>query len=93
MAAFARAAEATDRLARATRIDLVPSCVIAARSALAGVGGTAKTTGAGGGDIAIGVIPATADVTLARQLLIEAGCVPLPLFLDETGVDLRAAAQ
>ena len=93
VAALERAADATDRLARASGIDLVPPCVTAGRAALARLGGTAKTTGAGGGDIAIGVIPATADVTLARQLLIEAGCKPLPLFLDETGVDLRAPAQ
>jgi phosphomevalonate kinase len=93
MAAIALAASATDQLAAATGIPLVPSCVVAARRALARLGGAAKTTGAGGGDIAIAVIPRTEDVTVARRLLIEAGCRPLELSVDHTGVDLRLDAQ
>lgn len=93
IAAFALAAHATDRLAAATGVDLVPGCVIAARSAMARLGGTAKTTGAGGGDIAIALIPATADVTDATRSLIQAGCQPLHLSVDETGVDTRPGAQ
>jgi len=89
--AFARAGEAIDQLARATRIALVPPCVAAARSALAALGGTAKTTGAGGGDVGVAVLPATADATEAARLLIEAGCKPLRLSVDETGVDTRPA--
>jgi mevalonate kinase len=57
------------------------------------VGGTAKTTGAGGGDVGIGVMPATTDVTEVARLLIEAGCRPLRLSVDETGVDLQPDAQ
>jgi phosphomevalonate kinase len=91
--AFALAASAIDRLALATGIPLVPECVATARSALARLGGTAKTTGAGGGDVGIAVIPTTADVTVATRLLIEAGCVPLRLALDDTGVDLRPSAS
>ena len=60
---------------------------------MVGLGGTAKTTGAGGGDVAIAVIPTTADATEARRLLIQCGCQPLALTLDETGVDLRPDAQ
>ena len=91
--ALALAAGATDRLAIATGIDLVPACVTAARAALARLGGTAKTTGAGGGDVGIAVLPATADEAIATRLLIEAGCQPLRISLDEAGVDLRADAS
>jgi len=91
--AIALAANATDRLALATGIDLVPECVTAARAALARFGGTAKTTGAGGGDVGIAVIPATADATAATRLLIEAGCQPLRISRDDTGVDLRSGTS
>ncbi len=91
--AFTLAGAAIDRLAIATRVDLVPDCVKAARLAMAALGGTAKTTGAGGGDIGIAVIPATVDVTRATRMLIECGCQPLPLSVDEAGVDLRPGAS
>jgi phosphomevalonate kinase len=91
--ALALAANAMDRLALATAIDLVPACVSAARAAMASLGGTAKTTGAGGGDVGIAVIPHTIDATLAGRLLIEAGCQPLRISLDDTGVDLHADAS
>ncbi len=91
--AIALAANAMDRLALVTGIDLVPGCVTAARSALVRLGGTAKTTGAGAGDVGIAVIPATVDGTVVTRLLIEAGCHPLRISLDETGVDLRADAS
>jgi phosphomevalonate kinase len=91
--ALALAANAMDRLALATAIHLVPACVSAARAAMASLGGTAKTTGAGGGDVGIAVIPATIDATLVSRLLIEAGCQPLRVALDDTGVDLHADAS
>lgn len=91
--AIALAANATDRLAIATGIDLVPACVTRARASLARLGGTAKTTGAGGGDVGIAAIPATVDVTVVARLLIEAGCQPLRIAVDDTGVDLRADAS
>lgn len=91
--AVALAASATDRLAIATGVDLVPTCVTRARSLLARLGGTAKTTGAGGGDVGVAVVPATVDGTVVTRLLIEAGCQPLRIALDETGVDLRADAS
>lgn len=91
--ALGAAARATDRLAEASEAALVPPCVPAARSAMQALGGTAKTTGAGGGDVAIAVIPATADVTLATRLLIEAGCQPLRLTVDDQGVDTRPSVQ
>jgi mevalonate kinase len=100
LAALEIAANATDQLALATELPLVPACVSKARLALARFGGTVKTTGAGGGDVAIAVIPATPnpsklkeDVTRAERLLIEAGCQPLGLTVDTTGVDLQPDAQ
>jgi len=93
LAALQLAAAATDQLAAATDLVLVPACVTMARKALAKLGGTAKTTGAGGGDVAVAVIPATEDVTVAERLLIEAGCRPLGLSVDTTGVDLQPDAQ
>lgn len=93
LAAMALAANAVDELAAATRVPLVPASVAAARSVMRRYGGTAKTTGAGGGDIAVAVMPSTEDVTEARRYLIEAGCQVLQLSVDTTGVDLQPNAQ
>ena len=93
ISALSLAAHAVDQLAVATGLPLVPSTVTAARGAMTRLGGTAKTTGAGGGDIAIAVIPATEEVAQARRYLIEAGCQPLQLSVDTSGVDLQPDAQ
>ena len=92
LAALALAAPAVDQLAAAAAVALVPPSVTRARTALSALGGTAKPTGAGGGDVGIAVIPAMEDVTVARRLLIEAGCQPLVMKLDQTGVDLQPDA-
>ncbi|MGE0546751.1 MAG: mevalonate kinase [Kofleriaceae bacterium] len=89
--ALGLAATAIDRLEAASLVELVPPQLAAARAAMARLGGTAKTTGAGGGDVAIAVIPATADAAAARDALTQIGCPPLALTVDDTGVDLRAA--
>lgn len=91
--AVALAAIAIDRLAAVTGVDLVPACVSTARAALAGLGGTAKTTGAGGGDVGVAIVPAAADVTEVSRILIESGCRVLRISVDETGVDTRPGAQ
>lgn len=93
ISALSLAAHAMDQLGAATGLPLVPAAVTRARGAMSQLGGTAKTTGAGGGDIAIAVIPGTEDVTVARRYLIEAGCQPLQLTVDTTGVDLQPDAQ
>jgi phosphomevalonate kinase len=93
VAALSLAASGLDRLEHATGVALVPDRVKAARRRVAPLGGTAKTTGAGGGDVAIVVIPATEDGTAVRRYLIELGCMPLALSVDPTGVDLRPDAQ
>jgi phosphomevalonate kinase len=90
---LALAAAAIDRLALATGIALVPDCVIAARSALKAFGGTAKTTGAGGGDVAIAVVPETEDPGAVHRTLVACGCQPLSLSVDDGGVDLRSPAS
>lgn len=93
VAALAAAADATDQLAAATGVALVPPCVTAARRALQELGGTAKTTGAGGGDVAVAVVPAAADLAAVRARLVAAGGQPLAIRLDDRGVDTRPAAQ
>jgi phosphomevalonate kinase len=93
IAAVALAARAMDALAAATALPLVPPSVVQIRSALARFGGTAKTTGAGGGDVGIALIPRVEDATAATRSIIEAGCKPLALAVDQTGVDLRPDAQ
>ena len=93
ISALALAGSAIDRLGVAAGVALVPACVTAARSAMSRFGGTAKTTGAGGGDIGIAAIPAAADATAATRALIEAGCRPLALSVDNAGVDLRPNAS
>ncbi|MDX2089549.1 MAG: hypothetical protein SFX73_16970 [Kofleriaceae bacterium] len=93
ISALALAGSAVERLGTAAGVDLVPACVSAARSAMSRFGGTAKTTGAGGGDVGIAVIPSTADVPRATRALIETGCRPLSLSVDIAGVDLRSDAS
>ena len=92
VAALSLAAVGIDRLAMATGVDLVPACVTGARHGLAKYGGTAKTTGAGGGDVAVAVVPATVDASEVTRILIESGCKPLRLSVDESGVDTRPEA-
>jgi len=91
--AFERARTAVDELAHVSGVELVPACVTAAARALGDLAGTAKTTGAGGGDVGIAVIPSTADVTIATGRLIQAGCQPLRLLVDDSGVDTRPEPQ
>lgn len=93
IAALDHAATGVDELAAASGVPLVPGCVSAARIALRRLGGTAKTTGAGGGDVGIAAFPASIDGTTATRALIEAGCHPLQLSVEPIGVDTRAGAQ
>ena len=93
VAAFTLAAIGIERLALASGVELVPACVTSARATLARLGGTAKTTGAGGGDVGVAVVPATADVSEVTRILIESGCRPLKLSVDESGVDTRPDAK
>jgi phosphomevalonate kinase len=93
LASLVLAGRGVDELARASGVPLVPECVTKARAAMARLGGTAKTTGAGGGDVALAVIPAAEDRNAAERLLIEAGCRPIALTVDQTGVDLQPSAQ
>ena len=93
LGALALAAVATDRLATAAGVELVPGCVTDARQALRRFGGVVKTTGAGGGDVAVAVVPAAADEAAVRAALDENGCQILELRVDDRGVDLRPDAS
>jgi phosphomevalonate kinase len=93
VAALALASRAIDQLAAASGAALVPPQVVAARDAMAELGGTAKTCGAGGGDVALAVVPAAEDRAVAERWLVECGCRPLPLAIDLVGVDLRPDEQ
>lgn len=92
LAALRQAGMATEALARASGVELVPPSVAMAHRAMAKLGGIAKTTGAGGGDVAVAVIPATEDPAAAERLLGEIGCHPLRAGVDATGVDLQPNA-
>jgi phosphomevalonate kinase len=92
LGALALAGRAIDALAAATQLALVPPCVSAVRAGLARMGGVAKTTGAGGGDVAIAALPVGEDATAAIRCIIEAGGKPLALTVDNAGVDLRPDA-
>ncbi len=93
IAAFDRGRLAIDELARATGIELVPRCVTAVAHALSALGGTAKTTGAGGGDVGIAVIPGTTDPAAVTAALLDLGCQPLRFRVADTGVDTRPDPQ
>jgi len=89
IAAFAAAGHAFDQLAAATGLPLVPPCVVAVRGMLEPRGGTAKTTGAGGGDVAVAIVPALSDVAAVRAAIVDAGGEVLDLAIDPDGVRLE----
>ncbi len=93
LAALRQATHATEQLARAAGVELIPPSVAMAQRAMAKLGGIAKTTGAGGGDVAVAVIPGSEDPSVAERLLVEVGCQPLRARVDVIGVDLQADAQ
>lgn len=79
-------------LGEAAGYDLETAAVRAARAALARFGGAAKTTGAGGGDLAIAVLPCEEDRNEAAAALIEAGCQVVPLSIEARGASLDGIA-
>jgi len=89
VAAIALAATAVDQLAATSRVPLVPACVTAVRAALAPLGGTAKTTGAGGGDVAIAVAPASIPRAQLERCVAEAGGQVLALAIDPLGATVE----
>lgn len=86
IAAIDQGCAAIAALAQATGVALEPPVVETVRSVVRQVGGAVKTTGAGGGDVAIAVVPAATDVTLLASALIQRGCQPLDLPIDQRGV-------
>lgn len=87
--ALQAAAQALAALGQAAGYDLETAAVRAVRAALEPLGAAVKTTGAGGGDLAIAALPAHADRNEATARIIQAGCRALPLSIDPRGVDLR----
>jgi phosphomevalonate kinase len=76
-------------LGEAAGLDLETPSVRAARAALAPFGGAAKTTGAGGGDLAIAMISSEERADEATSALIEAGCQMVPLAIDPRGASVE----
>jgi phosphomevalonate kinase len=76
-------------LGAAAGYDLETAAVRVARDALAHLDGAVKTTGAGGGDLAIAVLPRGANADEAAAALIQAGCQVVPLSIDPRGVQIE----
>lgn len=89
LGALALAAIGMDQLAAATHLPLVPDCVRAVRAALGRFGGTAKTSGAGGGDVALAIAPAHIARAELERAIAAAGAHPLELAIDPRGVALE----
>ena len=80
-------------LGAAASLELETEAVRQVRAALGRSDVCVKTTGAGGGDIAIVVGPPTLDVTETTQRIIQAGCNVIPLSLTSRGVDFEPNAR
>jgi len=86
--AIERGADAIVRLGTAAGLDLETEPVRAARRVARRFGGAVKTCGAGGGDLAIAVLPQDTEVSVVTRAFLEAGCTPLDLPFDPRGVDI-----
>lgn len=89
VAAVAAGGRALAELGQRAGYDLETAAVRAARAHLEPLGAAVKTTGAGGGDLAVAVAPAEIGRNDVAAALIQAGCQVLPLSIDPSGVDLR----
>ena len=83
--AIGTAADALDQLGRAAQIDLTTDAGRRLRAAAQSFGGEAKPTGAGGGDVAIVVVPKSAEPA-AHLAIHSTGCLPLDLHAGAAGV-------
>ncbi len=92
VAALQQNASALAALGRAAGLELETEAVRSVRRALDRADICVKTTGAGGGDIAVVVGPPTLDVTETTQRIIQAGCNVIPLSLTSRGVDFEPSA-
>ena len=79
-------------LGSAATLELETDAVRRVRHALGRADVCVKTTGAGGGDIAVVVGPPSLDVTETAQRIIQAGCNVIPLSLTPRGVDFETTA-
>jgi phosphomevalonate kinase len=86
IAAIDRGAAGIAALGHAAHHDLETEAVRTLRALAARAGGAAKSTGAGGGDIAVAALPADADLAGFRAAITAAGLTPLALAVDPRGV-------
>ena len=85
IAAIGAAADALDQLGRAAQIDLTTDAGRRLRAAARSLGGEAKPIGAGGGDVAIVVLPKSVE-RAALSAIESTGCLPLDLRAGSPGV-------
>ncbi len=81
---------AMHQLAHATALPLVPPIVDRVAALASELGGTAKTCGAGGGDVALAVVPVAQRDALCTAMT-AAGAQVLPLALGGDGVHVTIA--
>jgi phosphomevalonate kinase len=87
--ALAANAVAVAALGQAAGIDIETPAVRKLRTLLPTKGCIVKTTGAGGGDVAIIVADQQVNITAITAAIIQAGCIPIALALDPRGVDFN----
>jgi phosphomevalonate kinase len=93
IAAIAAGAEGIARLSAVVGVDLETERVRAARVVAHRAGGEVKTCGAGGGDVAIAVLPSGCELADLAPAFLEAGCRPLDLPFDPRGVDIDSPGE
>lgn len=89
IAAIGAGAEGIAQLSAVVGVDLETERVRAARRIAQRVGGELKTCGAGGGDVAIAVLPTGCELAELSPAFLETGCRPLDLPFDPRGVELE----
>jgi phosphomevalonate kinase len=81
--------EAMARLGEAAGLPIVTAELARAADVARSVGGAAKPSGAGGGDVALAFLPGEAARTDLEAACREAGLIPLPLGLGDDGPRLE----
>jgi phosphomevalonate kinase len=92
VAALQRNAIAVAELGASSTLDLETAAVRIVRSELQRNDVCVKTTGAGGGDIAVIISPYPLDPAMVKQAIERAGAIEIPLTVTPRGVDITAAS-
>jgi phosphomevalonate kinase len=93
IAAIAQGADGMEMLEKVVGVELVPANVKKGRKIARKWGGEMKTTGAGGGDVAIAVFPHGAAMREIVKEMAVVGLVRLDLAFDPRGVDIDAGGD